>query len=63
MSLIEINPQITQSVKTKPYKKSTEADSVTIFVRRWHPETLQLDKFQEIILNSKDQTHTNIFVL
>lgn len=31
----------------------TAEDSLTIFLRRWHPETMQLGKFQEVTLNSK----------
>lgn len=32
-----------------------DEDNLTIFVRRWHPDTLQLDKFQEITLEKHSE--------
>lgn len=33
---------------------ATSEDSLTIFVRRWHPDTLELDKFEEITLEKHE---------
>lgn len=34
-------------------KTETSDESLTLFVRRWHPDTLHLGKFEEVTLESK----------
>ncbi|XP_065359393.1 ubiquitin carboxyl-terminal hydrolase 47 isoform X2 [Calliphora vicina] len=39
---------------------NTDDNSLTIFVRRWHPDTLQLDKFQEVTLHKNSEMRQTI---
>ncbi|XP_023308993.2 ubiquitin carboxyl-terminal hydrolase 47 isoform X1 [Lucilia cuprina] len=39
---------------------SPDENSLTIFVRRWHPDSLQLDKFQEITLHKNSEMRNAI---
>ncbi|KAM7354871.1 ubiquitin specific protease 47 isoform 2-T2 [Cochliomyia hominivorax] len=39
---------------------NTDDDSLTIFVRRWHPESFQLGKFQEITLQKNSEIRNAI---